>query len=248
MVLFSFANNCFAENINECLYDLKMKGYSFDNDGLSEAIIKKSQEAIELFMRVGVDFNKTDKEGYTAIDRAVMTKDRQTLAYVNNAFSNKYKHIIAEKETVNNDSETKSLLDFVMANDISGTKNFLENNTGEMNTLSEDGLAPIHYAIYNNNFEMTELLLENGADVNVRTSDGLTPLDVAILNEKELIVEKLRNYNAGMSYTLAKEMEAYSCNSVYNNDNDVYDADFEDIVKAAKLIKTQLEKSTEEES
>lgn len=229
-----------------------MRGYSINNDGLSEAIIKKNQEAIELFVKAGIDFNQTDKEGYTALERAKMTKDNATLAFVNNVVSNsnKKKLLIAVniknnqlKQEIIQNSENLFLL--VKTNNVEGVKKIAENNK-DLNNLSEEGLTPLHYAVFNDNLEIANILIQSGAEVNKKTTDGLTPLDIAVLNIQKEIAKIIIEAGGGMSDTLADELEEFGCKSFYDNDYDVYEASFDDIFNAMIIVKERLDKENKD--
>ena len=91
------------------------------------------------------------------------------------------------------------------------------------------------------NQEIIKILIEAGADVNKKTSDGLTPLDIAVLNLQKDTAKIILDSNGGMSSSLAEELEEFGCQSFYDNDYDVYDANFEDIFNAMNLVKEKLE-------
>lgn len=240
-----FQTAAFAGNFNEYFFDLKMQGYSFDNDGLSEAIIKKNQEAIELFRKAGIDFTQTDKEGYTALERAKMTKDVETLAFVNDVLmhTKRKKLFLAantKPEAQENITNPYDLFSLVKANNAEELKKTAAENK-DLNNLSAEGLTPLHYAVFNDNTQIVKILLEAGADVNKKTSDGLTPLDIAVLNMQKETAKIILDFNGGMSYSLAEELEGFGCKSFYNNDYDVYNAGFEDIFNAMSIAKEELD-------
>ena len=234
----------FAQNYNEYFFDLKMKGYSIDNDGLSEAIIKKNQEAIELFRKAGIDFTQTDKEGYTPLERAKMTKDTETLAFVSNVIkhSDRSKILLSVNLKKQNMKNTTSgdLFSFTQANDVENVKKYAHKDKN-LNEMSEEGLTPLHYAVFNDNKEIIQILIDAGADVNKKTSDGLTPLDIAVLNLQKDAAKIILNSKGGMSASLAEELEEFGCQSFYDKDHDVYDAPYEDIFNAMTLAKEKME-------
>ena len=237
--------SAFADNYNEYFFDLKMKGYSFDNDGLSEAIIKKNQEAIDLFRKAGMDFTQTDTEGYTALERAKMTKDTQTLAFVNEVINcSKRKKLFlsanTKPETLKNINDSDDLFSAVKKNDIEEVKKKLQSDRN-LNSLSEEGLTPLHYAVFNDNPQIVKILLEAGAEVNKKTSDGLTPLDIAVLNFEKETAKILLNFYGGMSYSLAEELEELGCKSFHDNEYDVYIAGYDDIFNAMTLAKEKMD-------
>lgn len=246
VILLSFPLVSYSENIDEYLFDLKMKGYSYNNDGLSEAIIKKNHEDIELFLKAGIDFHSADKEGYTAVQRAEMTKDEETLAFVNDIvkLSDRQKSFLAvntKNEQLKNDivENSDNLILFVKTNNIEGVKNSAENNKN-LNEFSEEGLAPLHYAVFNNNYEIVKTLLYAGANVNLKSSDGLTPLDIAVLNNQKDIAKIIIECGGGMSSVIAEELNDMGCKIFYDEDNDIYRATYAEACCSMNLIKERL--------
>ncbi|KAI5796870.1 hypothetical protein FPQ18DRAFT_303050 [Pyronema domesticum] len=61
----------------------------------------------------------------------------------------------------------------------------------DVNTRSEDGTSPIHYAVMCNNLEAVKLLVSFGADINCKTNAGRTPLHIAISIYSAPIVDYL---------------------------------------------------------
>ena len=240
-----FQTAAFAGSYNEYFFDLKMKGYSFDSDGLSEAIIKKNQEAIDLFRKAGMDFTRTDTEGFTALERAKMTKDTQTLAFVSEVIttSRRKKLFLAantKPDTSVKDINSDDLFSAVKKNNAEEVKKKLETSKN-LNTLSEEGLTPLHYAVFNDNPQIVKMLLEAGAEVNKKSSDGLTPLDIAVLNMQKETAKILLNFYGGMSYSLAEELEELGCKSFHDTEYDVYIAGYDDIFNAMTVAKEKMD-------
>ena len=52
-----------------------------------------------------------------------------------------------------------------------------------MNAKNKKGMTPLHFAIYKDNSEIVELLIDKGADVNTKSDDNSdTPLHVSVNN------------------------------------------------------------------
>jgi len=242
----------FGGSFNEYFYDLKLKGYSFDNDGLSEAIIKKNQEAIKLFKKAGIDFTLPDKEGFTALERAKMTKDTETLSFVNDVITNsKRKKLlisaVTKPDMTRPADNSEVLFSAVKSNNTEETQKAVLNNEN-LNTMSKEGLTPLHYAVFNDNPKIVKILLEAGAEVNKKTSDGLTALDIAVLNMQKETAKIILDFQGGISSQLAEELEEFGCKSFYNNDYNVYEAGYEDIFNAMTLAKEVLEKENKKDN
>lgn len=92
---------------------------------------------------------------------------------------------------------------------IEATKNQNRTNISELlqqqvdvNAPQGDGATALHWSVYRNNIEITELLLENGADVNATDDHGVTPLSLASLNGNPSLVGLL--VDAGASVNRAR--------------------------------------------
>lgn len=113
-------------------------------------------------------------------------------------------------------------------------------NSPDLNKLTGEGLAPIHYAVFNDNPSMVHLLLGAGAYVNKKTSDGLTPLDIAILNDQKIVARVIMEYGGSMSTQVARELMKFGCSMQHDEISDLYDASFENIFSAMARIQQKL--------
>jgi hypothetical protein len=68
----------------------------------------------------------------------------------------------------------------------------------DINTRSEDGTSPIHYAVMCNNLEAVKLLVSFGADINCKTNAGRTPLHIATSIHSAPIVDYLLQNGANL--------------------------------------------------
>lgn len=268
---------CFAEgSIEEYKCDLMIKGYEFSNEGLSEAIIKNDKEAVELFVKADININLPDNEGYSALDRAIKVKNKDTflllcraggetkllqipdeLALLTEQQEEQTQDEISEniqialakaqnqktKETIEEeaiDPQMNKLCDLVNKNLIEDVAKIAKNSP-DLNKLTAEGLAPVHYAVFNDNPAMVHLLLGEGANVNQKTSDGLTPLDIAVLNNQTVVARVILEYGGSMSVLVARELMKFGCNTSYNENTDLYDASFESIFGAMEKIRNKLQ-------
>lgn len=255
-------DNFMPEQTESYKCDLMMRGYEFTNDGLSEAIIKQDTEAVELFVKADININLSDNEGFTALDRAMEINNEQTVALLCHAGGetkfNRQKTFENKKEketnfTVNStqkdsnvsqsNEESTSMNEFCKAVDESNYE-FVKKNikrTDDKDVLTEDGLAPVHYAIFNNDIEMIQILIDSGAEINNRTSDGLTALDITILNGQKEIAKLLLQNGAALSGQVAQELKKFGCHIQYDEIFDLYDASFEDIFETMDKIQKQID-------
>lgn len=88
---------------------------------------------------------------------------------------------------------------------------FLIDNGADVNIPDIFGDTPLHYAVYTDNYEVTQILLENGADVNIKNiEDHETALHCACENGNYKIVLLLLTYSADKnSKTLLFEKRPY---------------------------------------
>lgn len=295
LILYNFNIPCFAEgSIEEYKCDLMIKGYEFSNNGLSEAIIKNDQEAIELFVKADININLPDKEGYSALDRALKIKDKEAAIFLCNAGGEtrimqvpdefykiledtlKKDELTQSNSSVDNQNMEKSVSDntnliatsdntksieqktepqkskveptdpqinelceLVNSNKIEEVAKIAKNSP-EINMLTEEGLAPVHYAIFNDNPSMVHLLLSSGAYVNKKTSDGLTPLDIAVLNDQKIVARVVMEYGGSLSEQVARELMKFGCPVKNAEGSELYDASYEDIFSAIIKIQNKL--------
>ncbi|XP_077862816.1 uncharacterized protein LOC102805597 [Saccoglossus kowalevskii] len=73
-----------------------------------------------------------------------------------------------------------------------------ENRTiAELNSLDEDGLAPLHHAAHYDRTDVVEILIMRGANVNIRAEeDDSTPLHLAVKYRRVVTVKLLLKYSA----------------------------------------------------
>ena len=240
--------------------DLKMRGYEFTSEGLSEAIVKQDTEAVELFVKADININLSDNEGYTALDRAIESNNEATVALICNAGGEtkanlqktEEKNITKPSNTVK--SETKIETEETSEDDVVlngfckavNDGNYAEvqktiNKTSDLDVLTEEGLAPIHYAVFNDDIKMVEILLAGGAEINNRTNDGMTALDITVLNGQKEIAKKLLENGGAMSEQVAEELRKFGCHMKYDVNFDLYDASFEDIFATMDKIQKQID-------
>lgn len=256
----------YAANVEEYKCDLMIKGYEFTNDGLSEAIIKNDKEAVELFVKAEINVNMADTEGYSALDRAIKTQNKEAETLIaqaggetkllsDNSANSEIKPtvevltVISKKENqneeTNNSKKTEEtplskFCELVNANNLEEVDKIAP-NFDEINLLSEEGLAPLHYAIFNNNIEMVKILLKHGADANILADDSMTPLDVTVLNNQQEIAELILEHGGELSENVANELEKFGCPIKYDEELNLYQAGFEDIFTAMNKIQQKID-------
>ena len=227
-----------------------------DNEGysaLDRAIKVNEKDTIDLLCMAGAETKKLSmpnpniKSDIT--DSIQENKDNQTktnieknkiLEETNTSNDNKQVEQFSEENKNYVDEKLNELCQFVNANQLDNVAEII-NTSNQVNELSYEGLAPIHYAVFNDNPAMIHLLLNAGADVNIQTNDGLTPLDIAILNGQKVIVRLLLEYGAAMSENIAKELKKFDCPMQHDELFNLYDATYDDIFEAMKKIKQKID-------
>lgn len=76
----------------------------------------------------------------------------------------------------------------------------------EVDVAEADGMRPLHYAVLNNDLEITRALLRNGADVDARTRYEVSPLYLAARNGSATMTQLLLDAGASAN-TLYREGE-----------------------------------------
>ena len=68
----------------------------------------------------------------------------------------------------------------------------------DLDSLSEAGEAPLHYAVTKNQTEVVVILLDAGVETDIENSLEETALDIAIAGRKEDIIDLLLEAGAGL--------------------------------------------------
>jgi ankyrin repeat protein len=92
-------------------------------------------------------------------------------------------------------ASTSPVADAAMKGDRAAVRSLLRQKA-DVNTPQADGATAIHWAAYNNDLEMAELLVGAGANVRAANRDGATPLFLASVNGNGPMIEMLLNAGA----------------------------------------------------
>ena len=97
-------------------------------------------------------------------------------------------------------SESKSIIEAVINNDIPSVNKFVEINS-DIEGQSENGITSLFVAVETEQAEVAKVLLQNGASPNTYSSDGRFPLIIATANQDEELVEMLLENGADPNMT-----------------------------------------------
>jgi uncharacterized protein len=87
-------------------------------------------------------------------------------------------------------SRESQLMDAVKRADANAVRSLLAAGV-DVNSAGADSSTALHWAVQNNNLELTDLLLKSGANANAATRYKITPLSLAASNGNTAIIERL---------------------------------------------------------
>ena len=102
----------------------------------------------------------------------------------NNIFSSSF---YADKAEIN-----KKLLESVKEGKFYDTKQLLEEDLADTNTIDKDGNTPLIIAAKKNEYIFITMLIDYGADVDIKNNNGKTALDIAIDKNYYSIADTLK--------------------------------------------------------
>lgn len=109
--------------------------------------------------------------------------DKQIAAYIRD---NKYSEFVDAYQKLNfKEAQTKgeTLLFLAIRYNRAEFVNYILKNGGSLDRLESyeetDGISPLEFAIYMNNYKIVEIIIKNDANVNYPDSEGYLPLDYA---------------------------------------------------------------------
>jgi ankyrin repeat protein len=87
-------------------------------------------------------------------------------------------------------AEPGALIAAVRAGDLQAAGDLLRRGA-DVNEVAADGGAPLHWAVYDENLPLTDLLLARGAEVTTANREGMTPLALAAINGDAAAIGRL---------------------------------------------------------
>ncbi|CAI9111009.1 OLC1v1011140C1 [Oldenlandia corymbosa var. corymbosa] len=125
---------------------------------------------VNALLKHNVDINVADKDGLTAIHRAILGKKQAIFNYL-------------LRESINpfvRDKEGATLIHYAVRTASSQMIKILLLYNVDINLQDDDGWTPLHLAVQSRRTDIVRLLLIKGADKSLRNKDGLTPLELCL--------------------------------------------------------------------
>lgn len=182
------------------------------------AVSKNDFPSVKLLLEHGALLNVGDKDGLSPLNYALINKNEEIAKYLldHGAFTN------------SKDNKGFSVLQYTMMlkTKIDIVKQVIANGAFINTNANKGGESALMLAIYYNNIEGANFLLELDPDINVKSSRGITAVDYAIIlnnisvlkKMKELhVFEKLTDENKKHSLEIAKKYYDKEVNELLKN-------------------------------
>ncbi|TKY70284.1 Ankyrin repeat domain-containing protein [Spatholobus suberectus] len=124
---------------------------------------------IDSLLKHNVDVNAVDKDGLTALHKAIGKKQ----AITNYLLRNSANPFVQDKEGA-------SFMHYAVQTASTKTIELLLLYNVDINLPDNDGWTPLHLAVQTQRPDLVRLLLIKGANKTLRNKDGLTPLDLCL--------------------------------------------------------------------
>ena len=69
-------------------------------------------------------------------------------------------------------------------------------NLSQINSIDQEGMTPLHHAIFHQREKFAMTLIKIGCDLNIKDVRGMTPLHLAVLNSSLIVIRSLLNAGA----------------------------------------------------
>ncbi|KAH0465621.1 hypothetical protein IEQ34_005724 [Dendrobium chrysotoxum] len=139
----------------------------------------------------GCDIDSIDKDGYTALHKAVIGKKEAVISHLLRKGAN---------PLVRDRSGATALHYAVQAGAMQTVKLLIKYKV-DVNVADNDGWTPLHISMQSRSRDIAKVLLVNGADMTRRNKDGKTPLDLSLCYGRDF-----------KSYDLAKLLKLVPAN------------------------------------
>lgn len=128
-------------------------------------------QLMDNLMDNGLDIDDVDKDGQTALHKAVIGKKEAVISHLLRKGANPHVQ----------DRDGASALHYaVQVGALQTVKLLIIKYNVDVNVTDNEGWTPLHIAVQSRNRDITKILLTNGADKTRRTKDGKVALDMAL--------------------------------------------------------------------
>ncbi|PIN07828.1 hypothetical protein CDL12_19597 [Handroanthus impetiginosus] len=130
---------------------------------------------VNSLLKHGLDINAPDKDGLTAIHRAILGKKQAVFNFLLRESANPFVR----------DSEGATLMHYAVFTASSQMIKILLLYNVDINLQDDEGWTPLHLAVQSRRTDIVRLLLIKGADQTLKNRDGLTPLDLCLYSGRD---------------------------------------------------------------
>ncbi|KAK9284867.1 hypothetical protein L1049_024047 [Liquidambar formosana] len=130
---------------------------------------------VDAILKHNVDINAADKDGLTALHKAIVCKKQAITNYFLRESANPFVR----------DKEGATLMHYAVRTASSHTIKILLLYNVDINAQDNDGWTPLHLAVQARRTDLLRLLLIKGADKTLKNRDGFTPLDLCLYSGQE---------------------------------------------------------------
>ncbi|CAN4105442.1 unnamed protein product [Withania somnifera] len=127
-------------------------------------------------LKHAVDINVPDKDGLTAIHKAILGKKQAIFNFLLRESANP--HI--------RDKDRATLMHYAVRTASTQMIKILLLYNVDVNLQDDDGWTPLHLAVQSRRTDIVRLLLIKGADKTLKNRDGLTPLDICLHSGRDI--------------------------------------------------------------
>ncbi|RID65864.1 hypothetical protein BRARA_D01037 [Brassica rapa] len=127
-------------------------------------------QLMDNLMDNGLNIDDVDKDGQTALHKAVIGKKEAVISHLLRKGANPHVQ----------DRDGASALHYAVQVGALQTVKLLIKYNVDVNVTDNEGWTPLHIAVQSRNRDITKILLTNGADKTRRTKDGKVALDMAL--------------------------------------------------------------------
>ncbi|KAK7309388.1 hypothetical protein RJT34_06074 [Clitoria ternatea] len=130
---------------------------------------------IDSLLKHNVDVNAVDKDGLTALHKALGRRQ----AIIDYLLKNSANPFVQDKDGA-------TLMHYAVQTASTETIKVLLRYNLDINLQDNDGWTPLHLAVQTQRTDLVRLLLITGADKTLRNKDGLTPLDLCLYSGQSI--------------------------------------------------------------